>query len=95
MHKYEILTIYSATLADEALDAIIKKYSDIVVNAGGNILSVNKWGIKKFAYPIHYKKEGNYVLVEFESEAEVPAKMQSLMNIDELVYRSLCLRKDA
>lgn len=95
MHKYELLTIYTATLADETLDSAVKKYTDMVETAGGKILTVNKWGVKKFAYPIHYKKEGNYVLVEFESEADIPAKIQSLMNIDELVYRSLCLRKDA
>lgn len=95
MNKYELLTIYSASLSEEELSAAIKKYTDMIEQDGGHILTVNKWGIKKFAYPINYKKEGHYVLLEFESNADVPAKLTSIMNIDEKVYRSLNLRKDA
>lgn len=95
MNKYELLTIYSSALSEEALTAIIKKYTDVIEADGGRILTVNKWGIKKFAYTISYKKEGHYVLLEFESNTEVLTKLNSLMNIDENVNRSLCLRKDA
>lgn len=95
MNKYELLTILSANLTDETLDAAVKKYTDIIEQSAGRILTVNKWGIKKFAYTINFKKEGHYVLLEFESDASVPAKLNSLMNIDEVVYRSLCLRKEA
>lgn len=95
MNKYELLTIYSASITDEQLENLIKKYSGIVENNGGHVLSVDKWGIKKFAYPIHYQKEGHYVLYTFESDAIVPSKITTAENIDDLVYRSLCLRKDA
>lgn len=95
MNKYELLTIFSGSLSDEALTNAIKKYTDIVEANNGRVLTVNKWGIKKFAYPISYKKEGHYVLLEFESDSTVPNKINNLMNIDEQVHRSLCLRKDA
>lgn len=94
MNKYELLTIFSATLSDEAKEKIVAKYSQLVEADGGKVLNVNKWGIKKFAYPIDYKKEGYYVLYEFEANAETPAKINNLMNIDEAVLRSLCLRKN-
>ena len=73
---------------------IVKKYSDMMASNGGKLLTVNKWGVKKLAYAINFKKEGYYVLFEFENEAEVPAKVTALMNIDENVLRSLCLKKD-
>jgi small subunit ribosomal protein S6 len=95
MNKYELLAILSGSLSDETLDAAIKKYTDIIEASAGRILTVNKWGIKKFAYPINFKKDGHYVLLEFESDASIPAKLNSLMNIDEVVYRNLCLRKEA
>jgi len=94
MNKYEMLTIFNASLADEQKEAIVNKYTGIVEANGGKVLNVNKWGVKKLAYPINFKKEGYYVLVEFEAEAQVPAKLNGLLNIDENVLRSLCLKKD-
>ncbi len=95
MNKYELLTILSAGLSDEVLDSAIKKYTDMIEKASGRILTVNKWGVKKFAYPINFKKEGNYVLLEFEANSTVPSTITAAMNIDELVYRNLCLKKEA
>lgn len=95
MNKYELLTIFSASLSDEQKEAIVKKYSDLITSNNGKIVGVNKWGVKKLAYPINYKKEGFYVLFDFEADAAIPQKISALMNIDEAVMRSLCLRKDA
>ena len=93
MNKYELLTIFSATLTDEEKEKIVEKYTKLMETDGGKVLNVNKWGIKKFAYPINYKKEGYYVLFDFEAPANVPAKISALMNIDENELRSLCLKK--
>ena len=94
MNKYELLTIFSATLTDEEKDAAVKKYTD-VVESEGKLVGINKWGVKKLAYPINYKKEGYYVLFEFEAEPSLPKRINDLMNIDEAVMRSLCLKKEA
>ena len=75
MNKYELLTIFSASLTDEQKDEICKKYSDLIEKEGGVVTGLNKWGVKKLAYPINYKPEGYYVLYNFEAAAEVPAKM--------------------
>lgn len=94
MNKYELLTIFSATLTDEEKDAAVKKYTDLMEKEG-KLVGINKWGVKKLAYPINYKKEGYYVLFEFEAEPSLPKRINDLMNIDEAVMRSLCLKKEA
>lgn len=95
MNRYEMLTIFSATLTDEDKDAVVKKYTDLIESENGKLVGINKWGVKKLAYPINYKKEGYYVLFEFESEPSLPKRINDLMNIDEAVMRSLCLKKEA
>lgn len=92
MNKYEMLTIFSAALTDEDKEKMIEKYTKLMETDGGKVTNVNKWGIKKFAYPINYKKEGYYVLFNFEAQPYVPEKISKLMNIDESVMRSLCLK---
>jgi len=96
MNKYELLTIFSASLSDEQKDAIVDKYSKLM-EKDGKVLSVNKanpWGLRKLAYPIKYKNEGYYVLYNFEATAEVAQEVVSLMRIDENVLRQMCLRID-
>lgn len=94
MNKYEMLTIFYATLTDEEKDKAVKKYVDLIEKEG-KLVGVNKWGVKKLAYPINYKKEGYYVLIDFESEPNLPKRINDLMNIDENVMRTLCLKKEA
>ncbi len=95
MNKYELLTIFSASLSDEQKDAIVEKYSKLMEKDGGKVELVNKanpWGLRKLAYPINYKNEGYYVLYTFEGTAEVVKEIVSLMRIDENVLRQMCLR---
>ena len=97
MNKYEMLTIFSASLSDEQKDAIVDKYAKLMEKDGGKVESVNKgnpWGLRKLAYPVKYKNEGYYVLYNFESTAEVAQNVTALMRIDENVLRSMCLRKN-
>ena len=96
MNKYELLTIFSASLSDEQKDAIVDKYSKLLEKDGGKIESVNKanpWGLRKLAYPINYKSEGFYVLFNAECSAEVAKNVVDLMRIDENVLRQMCIRK--
>lgn len=95
MNRYELLTIFSATLTDEEKEAICKKYTDMIEKNAGKLVGINKWGVKKLAYPINYKKEGYYVLFEFDAEPSLPKRINDIMNIDEAVMRSLCLKKEA
>lgn len=95
MNKYEMLTIFSASLSDEQKDAAVNKYVELIEKDGGKVTGLNKMGVKKLAYAINYKTEGYYVLFNFEADQAVPAKIANLMNIDEAVMRQLCLRQDA
>lgn len=94
MNRYEMLTIFQASLTDEQREQTLDKYVKMIESNNGKIQVVNKWGVKKFAYPINYKKEGFYVLVEFDSEANLPKLLNDTMKIDEAVVRSLCIKKE-
>ena len=94
MNRYEMLTIFQASLTDEQREQTLDKYIKMIEAKNGKIQVVNKWGVKKFAYPINYKKEGFYVLVEFDSESNLPKLLNDAMRIDEAVVRSLCIKKE-
>ena len=89
MRKYEMLYILTATLTDEEKDAITAKFESVIKESGGNVEKVDKWGVKKLAYPINYKTEGYYVLMAFEGSTTVVAELKRIAGITDGVIRRL------
>ena len=65
MQKYEMLILLRSDMEEEAREAELKKYADIVVSFGGSVESTDKWGVKKTAYPIAFKSDAFYALMTF------------------------------
>lgn len=93
MNSYELLYIVDNALADEAKESVVSKISAVITDNGGTVENVDKWGTKKLAYPINYKTEGYYVLVNFTAEATLPAEVERIMRITDSVIRFLIVKK--
>ena len=93
MKNYELLYIIDATLADEKKDAIIEKVSAIVTSNGGEVSEPEKWGVRKYAYPINFQNEGYYVLMNFKADSNVPKIMESQLLILDGVVRHMIVAK--
>ncbi len=89
MAKYEMLYLLNNDLTDEAKDGKIAKYEDVVKSMGGNVVSTDKWGTKKTAYPINFKNEAYYVLMTFEANGKVVEELKRVAGIDADVVRRL------
>ena len=87
MAKYEMLYLLNNDSTEDVKNAEIAKYEEIVKNAGGAVVSTDKWGTKKTAYPINYKTEAYYVLMTFEANAGVLAELERVAGIDSEVLR--------
>ena len=93
MNNYELLYIINNDLADEAKEAVIAKLNGVVTENGGSVESVEKWGTKKLAYPINFKNEGYYVLVNFTAAATLPSELERIMRITDSVVRFMVIAK--
>ncbi len=89
MAKYEMLYLINNELTDEAKDAKVAKYEEVVKSMGGNVASTDKWGTRKTAYPINYKTEAYYVLMTFEADGKVVEELKRVAGIDADVVRRL------
>ena len=83
MNKYELLYIISSDVAEEQREELIKKFSQYVESKNGTIEGIDKWGMRKFAYPINFKNEGFYVLMNITMDPQEVDAMAKLMNIAE------------
>lgn len=89
MNKYQLLFIIDNDIEDEAKDAVIDKFSNLIAELGGTVGMLDKWGTRKYAYPINFKNEGYYVLMQFEATPDVPAEVDRQMRINDNVVRQL------
>ena len=92
MNKYETIFVIDASLAEDQINATVEKFKALI-EANATVESVDVWGKRRLAYPIDYKTEGYYVLVNFESQAEFIAELERVYNITDGILRTIVVRK--
>ena len=91
INNYETIFVIDASLSEEEITAISDKFTSLIA-ANGTTESVDVWGKRRLAYPIDYKTEGYYVLVNFASEAEFITELERIYNITDGILRSLIVK---
>ncbi len=94
INKYETIFVLDTALEEDALNALTEKFKSLIA-ANGTVESVDVWGKRKLAYPIDFKTEGYYVLVNFTSAPEFPKELERIYGITDGVMRTIVVRKDA
>ena len=92
INKYETIFVIDASLPEDQITAIADRFK-AMIEANGTVESVDVWGKRRLAYPINYKTEGYYVLVNFASEAEFVAELERVYNITDGMLRTIVIRK--
>ena len=89
MQKYEMLILLKSDMEEEAREAELKKYADIVTSMGGAVENTDKWGVKKTAYPIAFKQEAFYALMTFVGNGAVVKELDRVAGISSDVVRRI------
>ncbi|MDY0118082.1 MAG: 30S ribosomal protein S6 [Bacilli bacterium] len=89
MRKYEIMYILTADLSEEERKAEMENLHEIITTRGGEILNVDEWGVRPFAYPINDILKGYYVVVKVAADNEAIKEFERLSKINANVIRHL------
>ena len=89
MKPYETIFVLDTVLDNETIEKEINKVADIITNPGGKILKLERWGIKRFAYPIAKKQQGFYVYIFFEGDPKTPKELEKNYQLSEFCLRYL------
>ncbi len=92
MNNYEVLYILNTEQDDEIIAAQAEKFANLVTANGGEVLKVDKWGRRRLAYPINFKNEGFYVLMNIKAGSELPAELERNFRISDEVMRYIVIR---
>ena len=91
---YETMYILRPDIPEEEVDSHLKKYSEILVEAGTEVLDSQMRGKRRLAYPIAKHKEGIYVQLSHKGDGQQVAVLERAMRLSEDVIRYLTVKQD-
>jgi len=94
VRAYELMLLLNPQLEEEAIEAVIKKTTDIVTSRNGEIENIDRWGKRRLAYEVQDHTEGFYVVIRFKADNEATTEVDRVLKITEEVLRFLLVRKD-
>jgi small subunit ribosomal protein S6 len=92
MRHYEVMVILDAGLEEDAIRAIADRARQIITNGGGTLDRVDRWGKRRFAYEVHHRSEGYYLLLEITADPAIVAALDRMLGLADDVIRHKVIR---
>ena len=92
--NYETIFILDSAAEEDRIESQIQKYVNFITKNNSEIVNIDRWGRRKFAYPIKKKHTGYYVSIEFTSEPGIITKLDRTYHLDDNVLRYLTVSYD-
>jgi small subunit ribosomal protein S6 len=89
MRLYEVVYILDPALDEGAVTAKLEKFGQLATAQGGEVLSVDHWGVRQLAYPVNKLNQGYYVVAQFNAAAEGLPEFERIVKLDGEVLRYL------
>jgi len=94
MRKYECTYILDPVLTDEEQEPLIERFKTLVGDNGGAVDAVDKWERRRLAYEVKGKREGVYVVMNFNGEPRTETELGRVLRITDGVLRHIVVRTD-
>ena len=92
MRPYEVMVILDPGLEDQAVEAAVRRSSDLITSRDGRVNRTDRWGRRRLAYEIDHKVEGVYVLYDVTAEPAVMDHLDRSLRLADDVIRHKIVR---
>lgn len=92
VRAYELMIIVDRDVDDAANTAVLQRVQEMVSADDGTVPTVDKWGRRRFAYPIDHKEEGVYSVLEIVTEAPNLDEVDRYLRLADDVVRHKLIR---
>ena len=92
MRHYEVMVILDAGLEEDGIREIVDRATQAITSNGGTIDKVDRWGKRRFAYEVHHRSEGYYVLVQATAETAAVDSVDRVLGLADEVIRHKVIR---
>jgi small subunit ribosomal protein S6 len=92
MRPYEVMVILDAGLEEDAVRALVDRFTRQLTAAGAKAVSVDSWGKRRLAYPVRHRNEGYYVVIEVNAEPAALSELDRQLSLADEVIRHKVMR---
>lgn len=93
MNKYESIIIINPNCTDEAINALVNRFTGLI-NENGKVESVENMGKKRLAYEVNKNKEGFYIVFNFDASPDSIEELQRNYRITDDIIKFMIIKKD-
>jgi small subunit ribosomal protein S6 len=88
MALYEVVFIARQDLSVEDVDNLSDKFSKIIAEYKGKVVSTEYWGLRNLAYKINKNARGHYIMLNLDASHDAIKELQRVIGFNENVIRS-------
>lgn len=94
MKEYELAIIFDASLEEAKIEQEIEKLTTLLEKENCEIVKIDKWGVKRLAYPIKKQDNGFYVFIYFNGTSKVISEIDHVNKINDFVLRHMVVKSE-
>jgi small subunit ribosomal protein S6 len=88
------VVVFDPSLEEEAVDKELSKITSLLEKEKCEVSNVDKWGIRKLAYPIKKQESGYYIIVYFNGKSGVISELDRINKINDKILRHLVVKSE-
>ena len=92
MNFYEHTLVARQNLSQKDVDAIEKKYQDLINNNSGKVIKIEKWGLLNFKRKIKNFTKGYFLHYKLECDLNTLNEIKSKTKLDNNIIRYLTVK---
>ena len=92
VRSYELIFIVHPDVNEDDMTAVVEKVEGLIERNSGEVVQTESWGLRRLAYPIQKRWEGQYVLMQLELESQSVTGLERDLGLTEQIMRHLIVR---
>lgn len=91
MRTYESVIIVKPQLSDGEVGDFVTKAKDFITKNGGEVISEERLGRRKFTHEVNHVRDGFYLYLKFKAQAAFVKTFEDTLKLNEKVLRSMTM----
>ena len=91
MKTYESVIIVKPQLSDGEVGEFVTKAKELVANNGGEVISEERLGRRRFTHDVNHSRDGFYLYLKFKANAAFIKTFDNALKLNNQVLRAMIM----
>jgi small subunit ribosomal protein S6 len=94
LRNYELALVLNPAVEKDGVTQILDMIGKVVAKGKGKVTEIDRWGLRKLAYPLSGMEEGYYIIVRFDGMPEVVTELDRSLKLSGQILRFMIVRRE-